>query len=258
MTADARTRYDLALETAAAAAALALDFYHRDFSVDLKQDRSPVTEADRGAEALIRSAIERNFPADAILGEEAGSKPGTTGFRWIIDPIDGTRSFIRRIPLWATLIGIEHRGEQIAGVACIPALGQTFHALSGHGAYLDSSRIRVSDVNELSCSMLCYSSIKGFRKTNREAALIELTERTERQRGYGDFYGFVLVAQGACEIMIESGVHAWDVSALMAIVQEAGGMLTDWSGNATIDSPNVVATNGRLHDTVLAMLASDG
>src|SRR5262245_42060889 len=192
-----RSRYEAALEVTVRAAHKAQNYFEAVVAVEWKSDQSPVTVADREAEQELRSALQRRFPGDGFLGEEYGDAPGTSGFRWVLDPIDGTRSFVRGIPVWATLVGLEYKGEQIAGVASAPALGQTWHALRGGGAFRGARPIRVSDVSELSESLLFYSSLSWFVKANRQDAFLELVRRTQRQRGFGDFYGFVLVAQGS-------------------------------------------------------------
>src|SRR5207302_7964393 len=183
-----------------------------------KADRSPVTLADREAETLLRERLLGAFPDDGFLGEEFGDRPGTSGFRWIVDPIDGTRSFVRGIPLWATLIGLEYRDEQIAGIAVAPALGHTWRALRGDGTYYDDRRVRVSDVADLAQALVFYSSLSWFVKAGRLDGFLGLVRGADRTRGFGDFYGFVLVAQGAGELMVEHGVHAWDVAAIKPIV----------------------------------------
>ena len=249
-----RSRYELAIELARRAGDTADGYFHGEYEVIIKDDQSPVTAADRAAEQLIREEVSRLFPSDGFLGEEFGNQPGSSGFRWVIDPIDGTKSFIRGIPLWGTLIGLEYQGEPIAGACYAPGLQQLFHALRGHGAYRDDRRIHVSGVSELSQSLICYSSISWFRQHQREQQFLHLAERTDRQRGYGDFLGFLLVAQGSAEIMVDHGVHPWDVAALLPIIEEAGGRLTDWQGTRTIHRPDVLATNGRLHETVQAIL----
>jgi histidinol-phosphatase len=249
-----RSRYEAALEVTRRAAQKALGYFEAVVAVEWKNDQSPVTVADRETEQELRSSLQRLFPRDGFLGEEYGVVPGTSGFRWVIDPIDGTRSFVRGIPVWATLVGLEYKGEQIAGVASAPALGQTWHALRGGGAFRDARPIRVSEVSELSESLLFYSSISWFVKANRQDAFLELVRRTQRQRGFGDFYGFVLVAQGSGEVMAEHGVHIWDVVALKPIVEEAGGRFSDWDGTPTVDRPDVIASNGRLHEEVLRIL----
>jgi len=254
MNADWRTRYDLAVEAARKAGDLAREYYETTFEVEHKADNSPVTIADKAAEALIRETVSRAFPADGFLGEEYGDQPGSSGYRWVIDPIDGTKSFIRHIPLWATLIGLEYQGEQIGGVVHIPVFGMTYRALRGGGAFVNERKIRVSDVATLADSLVCYSSINWFTKYGREKSFLELATRTARQRGYGDFYGFVLVAEGAADLMVEHGVNPWDVAATKAIVEEAGGRFTDWEDNPTILRPDALASNGKVHAEALAIL----
>ena len=249
-----RSRYDLAVTAAQEAGNLARKYYETTFEVERKADASPVTIADREAEQLIRTSVTRAFPQDGFLGEEYGNQPGESGFRWVIDPIDGTKSFIRHIPIWGTLVGLEYRDEQIGGVAYVPVLGMTYRALRGDGAFVNERRMRVSNVARLSDALLCYSSVSWFRNAGKEAVFMELAAKTSRQRGFGDFYGFVLVAEGACEVMADHGVHPWDVSAVKAIVEEAGGKLTDWAGVPTIEKPDVLASNGKLHDEVLGIL----
>ena len=254
MNADWRTRYDLAVDAARKAGDLALSYYETTFEVEQKADNSPVTIADKAAEALIRETVSRAFPADGFLGEEYGDQSGSSGYRWVIDPIDGTKSFIRHIPLWATLIGLEYQGEQIGGVVHIPVFGMTYRALRGGGAFVNERKIRVSDVATLADSLVCYSSINWFTKYGREKSFLELATRTARQRGYGDFYGFVLVAEGAADLMVEHGVNPWDVAATKAIVEEAGGRFTDWEDNPTILRPDALASNGKVHAEALAIL----
>ena len=254
MNADWRSRYDVAIAAAEQAGALALQYFDRELAVEWKQDQSPVTRADREAEALLRTTLLGRFPGDGFLGEESGGLPGTSGFRWIIDPIDGTRSFVRGIPLWATLVGLEYRGDLIAGVCRVPALQQTFRALRGDGAYRDARRLRVSTVDSLAKAHVYYSSISWFKKAGIDRQFLALVDATERQRGFGDFYGFVMVAQGSGEAMIEYGVHPWDLGALIPIVEEAGGQMTTWDGTHDLERPDVLASNGRLHAEVLRAL----
>lgn len=251
---DWRSRYDAALEVIQEAGRLALRYFDTGLTVEWKKDESPVTVADREAEALLRTALLQRFPSDGFLGEESGDQAGTSGYRWIIDPIDGTRSFVRGIPIWATLIGLEFRGEPIAGVAFVPALGQTYRAIRGDGAYRNDRRIHVSDISDLGKSQMFYSSLSWFVKAGRQKEFLDLAGRTQRQRGFGDFYGFVLVAQGSGELMVEHGVHVWDIAGLKVIVEEAGGRFSDWDGTGDIYRPDVIASNGKLHDEALALL----
>jgi histidinol-phosphatase len=252
-----RARYETAVEAARQAGQVALRYFDGSLTVEWKADQSPVTVADRETEQVLRATLQAAFPGDGFLGEEYGDSPGPSGFRWILDPIDGTRNYVRGIPLWATLVGLEYQGEQIAGVVDVPALGHTYRALRGDGAYRNDHPIRVSDVADLSEAMIFYSSMSWFLKAGRPDAFLELVRRTSRQRGFGDFYGFVLVAQGSGEVMVEYGVHAWDVAALKVLVEEAGGRFSDWDGTSSIHRPDVIVSNGHLHEEVLALLRGD-
>jgi histidinol-phosphatase len=233
---------------------MARGYFESKVEVEWKADESPVTIADKKGEEMIRAAVKRYFPGDGFLGEEYGDEPSTTGFRWVIDPIDGTRSFVRKIPIWGTLVGLEYHGEQIAGVTYAPMLGDLWRALRGDGAYLNDKPIHVSDIGEMSKGLFCYSSISWFRKAGREKVFHDLVAASERQRGFGDFYGFVLVAQGSCEVMVDHGVSPWDVAAVKPIIEEAGGKFTDWAGTDTIHRKDVLATNGKLHPLALQIL----
>src|SRR5947209_5985497 len=209
MNPDWRARYELAVEAAERAGEIARGYFPEgdpaDFAahVEWKPDRSPVTAGDRAAEAFLRNRLINAFPADGFLGEEYGEKPGDSGFRWVVDPIDGTRNFMRGLPLWGTLVGVEYRGEAVAGAAVMPALGHTYRALRGDGAFRNGRRLRVSDAATLDDAILVCSSLSGFAKVGREAQFLELVHRTQRQRAFGNFYGFVLIAEGAAEIMAE-------------------------------------------------------
>jgi histidinol-phosphatase len=254
MNADWRNRYEVALDAAQKAGQFALQYFDQGIAVEWKADDSPVTMADKGAEQLLRQTLLGKFPSDGFLGEEFGDTPGSSGFRWIIDPIDGTRSFVRGIPIWATLVGLEYNGELIAGVALIPAMKQVFRALRGDGAFRDDRKIRVSDVKSIDKAHVYYSSISWFTKVGHDRQFLKLVEMTERQRGFGDFYGFVMIAQGSGEIMVEHGVHAWDLGALAPIVEEAGGKMTSWDGTFDIEKPDVLASNGLLHEAALKII----
>lgn len=249
-----RNRYEMALEAAQEAGGLALRYFNGEFKVEWKQDQSPVTVADREAEALLRARLLEAFPEDSFLGEESGDRGGSSGFRWIIDPIDGTRNFVRGIPIWGTLAGLEYKGEQIAGVVAVPALGQTFRALRGDGAYRDNRRIQVSSIGTLGEATLFHTSMVWFLRAGCGNVFQDLVERVQTERGFGDFYGHMLVAQGSGEIMVEHGVHPWDMAALKPIVEEAGGRFSDWDNTPTIYRPDVLASNGKLHAEALKIL----
>ncbi len=258
MNADWRNRYDAALAAAEQAGDFALQYFDQGIAIEWKPDDSPVTMADKGAEQLLRQALLGKFPHDGFLGEESGSTAGTSGYRWIIDPIDGTRSFVRGIPIWGTMVGLEFKGALIAGVVRVPAMKQVFHALRGAGAFRDSRRIRVSDIKTLDKAHVYYSSISWFQRVGHEQQFLSLVRQTERQRGFGDFYGFMMIAQGSGEIMVEHGVHAWDLGALVPIIEEAGGRLTAWDGKLDIEKPDVLASNGVLHNVALQIINAQG
>lgn len=255
MNPDFRTRSELAVDVARKAGELALGYFQGEVAVETKADLSPVTIADRSAEELVRKIVAQHFPNDGFLGEEFGDQPGSSGYRWVIDPIDGTKPFIRGVPLWGTLIGVEYRDECVAGAAFAPALGTMWHAVRGGGAFRDGKPIRVSPEGSLAKSLFCFSGVNWFRAAGKEAAFLDLCSATGQQRGWGDFYGFVLVAQGSAELMVDTGVHPWDVAALIPIVEEAGGTMTDWTGRTTIHRPDVLASNGKLHAEALRILS---
>ena len=227
-------------------------------TVESKPDESPVTIADREAELYIRKRIAEHFPDDAILGEEFPDTEGTTGYRWFIDPIDGTKSFIHGVPLYSTLIGLEKEGQCIAGVIALPALDELIWAGRGLGAWrfdqYAARRCCVSDCSHLAEATFLTSEVPTFDKCNRREAYNRLEKRVRLVRTWGDAYGYVLVATGRAEVMVDPIMSDWDAAPLQVILEEAGGRFTDWNGNATIFGKEGVATNGFLHDEVLAVL----
>ena len=233
---------------------LALDYFERGVAVESKADQTPVTVADRGAEQLLREAIEREFPDDGFLGEELGDRPTRTGYKWIIDPIDATKNFIRGIPLFATLVGLEQQGQMVAGFAYVPALGYLYHAVRGGGAFKNDRPIHASSIDQLEEAQLVYSSLAWFDKTGTQEEFLALLRRVGRSRGFGDFYGHLLVAEGAAEIALEPQLNPWDCAALKPIVEEAGGVVTDWNGQNTIYGQGCVSVNAALHRLVLEQL----
>jgi histidinol-phosphatase len=249
-----RSRYELAIDAAHEAGRHALSYFEAKLTVEWKQDQTPVTVADRETEKLLRRRLLEKFPDDGLFGEEFGDAPGTSGYRWVIDPIDGTRSFVRGIPIWATLVALEYKGEPIAGIAEAPAMHETHRALRGDSAFRNDRPIHVSDIANLNEAQFFYSSLSWFMQAGRQNAFSELVEKTNRQRGFGDYYGFVLVAQGAGEFMAEYGIHRWDVAALKVIVEEAGGRYSNWQGRPDKYEPDVLVSNGKLHDEVLRIL----
>jgi len=234
-----------------------------DLAVETKPDMTPVSEADTLVERTLRGRLQAQCPADAVLGEEYGAQdPPENGRRWIIDPIDGTQGYVRGVPVWATLIALEARGEPVVGVASAPALGRRWWAARGEGAHVreggpeGSPRpISVSGVVDLGDAQLCFGGLEDWRRQGREENLRELAGQVWRTRGFGDFWQYMLVAEGAAEIACDPSVSVWDLAAPLVIVTEAGGSFTDLSGAVTADGRRGgVATNGLLHGPVLGIL----
>jgi histidinol phosphatase-like enzyme (inositol monophosphatase family) len=245
---------DFAVESATLAGSFTLGYFNASPPVELKADRTPVTAADRGAEERLRQRIERAFPTHGILGEEFGEKAGTAPARWILDPIDGTYSFICGVPLYSVLIGFEWEGEAVAGVIHMPALQETVYAARGLGCRWNGRPARVSDVSELSEARLVFASAKFARKHGKGAEFERLLSACGNDRGFPDAYGYALVATGRAEIAVDPVMSIWDTAALFPVVTEAGGSLTDWHGTATHKAPEAMATNGRLLKPVLSAL----
>ena len=242
-----------AVEAARAAGEIAMKYYRGGFDVTIKPDQTPVTQADREAEQAITRVLGRAFPDWGFLGEEFGAK-GPQETRWIIDPIDGTKNFVRRIPIWAVLIALEERGEVTAGVVLNPVSGELFTARRGDGAYLNGERIHVSEFEDMKTATMLHSGLKLVREAGYWDGLVRLFDASARTRGFGDYYGYGLVAEGKAEIYVEVDLKPWDVAPVKILVEEAGGRLTDFSGRPTIYDGTVLATNGRLHAEALRLL----
>ncbi|MDQ7013478.1 MAG: inositol monophosphatase family protein [Planctomycetota bacterium] len=255
-------RLDTALEFAHAAGELTLGFFGGSgFEVSTKHDGSPVTTADRGAETLLRERIEAAFPGDGILGEEFGEKASGNGWRWVLDPIDGTVSFVRGVPLYGTLVACEYEGQTQVGVIHMPALGETVHASAGQGAWhvagpgAEPTRARVSGTVDIGKAMMCTTSFGYFQQAGTEASLGELYSRFGKTRGWSDCYAHVLCATGRIDAVVEPVLHPWDIAPMQVIYAEAGGRITDWRGRSGSQYPTGAATNGRFHDELVGLLA---
>jgi len=246
-------RLDAMVEAARAGGAVALEHYRRGFSVSIKADRSPVTEADHEAERAIVGLLRARCPDHGTLGEELGAA-GPSERRFIVDPIDGTRNFVRRIPTWAVLIGLEENGVVAAGVVYQPVTGALHTAWRGHGAWRDGERIRVSTVDALERALVVHSSVNFLRRSPYWEGFLRLSDRTQVQRGFGDFSAYLWVAEGQGEVALSTTVKAWDVAALKVLVEEAGGRFTDLDGGTGIYGTTVFASNGLLHDAGLAAM----
>jgi histidinol-phosphatase len=236
-------------------------FLAEDLAIETKPDLTPVTEADRAVEQAVRDGLAQARGGDAVLGEEYGVSEGRAGERrWIIDPIDATKNYVRGIPVWATLLALEEAGEVAVGVVSAPAMGRRWWAARGHGAFVSDGldggarRMRVSSVRELADAQLCFPGLDDWDDAGGIGALIELAGRCWRSRGFGDFWSYMLVAEGAADVTCEPIVALWDVAAPQVIVEEAGGRFTDRRGIRTADGGDAIASNGPLHDAVLAIV----
>ena len=250
----------LALRMADEADALTLDrFGALDLHVETKPDLTPVTDADKSAEELLRGLLVANRPDDAVVGEEFGGTAVFEGRQWVLDPIDGTKNFVRGVPVWSTLIALLQDGVPTVGVVSAPALGRRWWASSGEGAFSSfngaTRRISVSGVSELDSASLSYSDLTtGWE--DRRPQFVELTDAVWRVRGYGDFWSYCLLAEGAVDVVTEPEVKLWDLAPLDIVVREAGGRFTSIDGAPGPHGGSAIATNGLLHDEVLGRLAS--
>jgi histidinol phosphatase-like enzyme (inositol monophosphatase family) len=253
-------RLDVALATAGEAGQITLEYFRRDdLEVERKSDDSPVTAADRRAEECLRGCIAATFPDDAVLGEELPDRPGTSGFRWILDPIDGTKSFIHGVPLYGTLIGLEHAGRPVLGVIRIPALDETVYAAVGQGAwYVQGNQpprpARVSTRTPLAKGLFVTSEVATYSEIGRRDVYDRLQAAARLSRSWGDCYGYLMVATGRAELMVDPVVAVWDLAPMLPILEEAGGTFTDWEGRRTIHSGQAIATNGLVFDEVLGIV----
>lgn len=242
-------RLAFALDTAWKAGRFTLGLFGTGTPIQLKADQTPVTEADREAERMIREAIRGAFPGEAVYGEEEGQS-GDGEARWVIDPIDGTKSFVCGVPLYATLLSFEEAGVPLLGVACFPALGEVLYAERGKGAFWNGRPARVSDRRKLDGAVVSVGSHKGLVRTGRLGGFLKLAERAMATRTWCDAFGHALVATGRIEAMVDPIVERYDVSAMQVIVEEAGGRFTDFHG-ATNPATEALASNGSVHDELI-------
>jgi histidinol phosphatase-like enzyme (inositol monophosphatase family) len=256
-------RLDFAVASAQAAGSLTLKYFRRsDLAVESKSDNSPVTVADRLAEQLIRERLAEQYTDDGIIGEEFGMSEGTSGYQWILDPIDGTKSFIHGMPLYTTLVAVLQKGEPQIGVIHAPATGETLYAAKGQGCWLLDGKsttaqpARVSKVAKLADSLLLTTDIEGFKRNPLPRAFdyyLKLQSMARLARTWGDGYGYLMVATGRAEVMIDPLVNLWDAAPLQTVIEEAGGRFTDWKGTPTIRAGEAIATNGLVAEEVLGL-----
>jgi len=230
-----------------------------DLQVTSKPDLTPVSDADLAVERSVRAVLAAQRPDDAVLGEEFGGQPLVSGRQWVLDPIDGTKNFVRGVPVWATLVALLEEGIPVAGVVSAPALGRRWWASRGAGAWvrvLDAPRrlLQVSAVGELAAASLCFSSLSGWRDAGLREQFVALSDEVWRLRGYGDFFSYCLLAEGAADIAAEPAVSLWDLAPLDILVREAGGRFTALDGSPGPHGGSAVASNGLLHEEVLSRL----
>lgn len=246
-----------ALDAAWQAGRITLGYFQTGTPAERKADNTPVTIADREAEQKLRQLISERWPYHALIGEEYGHAAGSageSGYTWIIDPIDGTKSFVHGVPIYSVLLALVKDNEPLLGVMCFPALNEIVYAARGRGCYWNGRPARVSDVSQLSDAVLLASDLNTFAAFNRDGIFQRLIDATYIQRTWGDAYGYALVATGRAEIMLDPVMAIWDCGPLQVILEEAGGTFTDWKGLPTIFSGEAVATNGALHEQVMAII----
>jgi myo-inositol-1(or 4)-monophosphatase len=254
---DLQSYFYFLTQTAYRAGRITLGYYQTGLRPEFKPDDTPVTAADRAAEEFIRGEIERQFPGHAIVGEEFGERAGEGNpFRWIIDPVDGTKSFMRGVPLYGVLIGLEIEGVVRAGAACFPALDEMLCAADGLGCWWNGRPARVSEVANLEQAYICYSNVRNMEKYGRGKAWEEFNRRAFALRGWSDAYGYLLVATGRAEVMLDPVMHVWDCGPFPPIFREAGGYFGNWSGEAGHDFGEAMACNAALLPEVLGIVRS--
>lgn len=250
---------EFAVEVAWLAGKITLEYFQTPLLPDVKPDASPVTIADRRAEEAIRDAIAKRFPEHAVLGEEFGTTgPEDAPYRWILDPIDGTLSFVRGVPLYGVMIALEREGAAVVGAVNVPALGEMVCAAKGEGCYWNGRRAKTSGVSRLEEALVLATDVKAMATFGRAAAYERLCNASKMQRTWGDCYGHLLVATGRAEVMLDPIMNVWDCAALLPILEEAGGTFTDWSGHATHTAGEALSTNGALFDRVMTIVNRDG
>lgn len=243
-----------AIDAAKAAGEIALHYFRTNLTIETKADRTPVTRADRECESRIVEILSERFPDIGFLGEEHGERLGKRNARWIIDPIDGTKNFIRGIPFFATLIALEEDGEITAGVMSAPAINDLLYAQKGQGAFANGKPVQVSAVSELRDAMLIHGGLKDLKARPCWRSFLQLVDGTARQRGFGDALGHSVVICGQAEVVLEPEIKPWDVAATKIIVTEAGGRFSDFAGSPSIYTGSAVISNGRVHEAVVKIL----
>lgn len=254
---EASTLMQAAAELARRAGEVALSHFRKALSVETKRDGTPVTIADREAEARAREWIEARFPDDGILGEELGVHLPNASRRWILDPIDGTKSFVRGVPLWGTLVAVATGEEVLAGAAHFPAVGESLVAAPGHGCWWNGARCSVSAVASLESATALITDDRFAEHPEWGESWRQLARRAGVVRTWGDCYGYLLVATGRAEVMVDEILSPWDAAALFPVIREAGGVFTDWQGRASAFGSGALATNAALATEVRRLLTPE-
>jgi len=231
-----------------------MEYFGGRYTVETKPDGSPVTSADRASEAEVRRVIRRTFPAHSVVGEEGGATAGDPRIRWIIDPIDGTKSFVHGVPLYSVLVAVEVEGVPSVGVIYLPALDEIVEAAVGLGCRWNGRPARVSTTDRLRDATILTTSVRALESEG--VSFRRIYSETHTQRGWSDGYGYALVATGRADAMMDTGLKIWDCAPLLPVLEEAGGRFTDWSNARTLTSENYLGSNGRLHDPLLRLLRS--
>jgi myo-inositol-1(or 4)-monophosphatase len=257
MTISYRAYLDFAVETAVEAGRRTLGWFQTGFQTDYKSDHSPVTVADRKSEELIRTRIGQKYPDHSVVGEEFGSDERSTSHRWIIDPIDGTKSFVRGVPHYAVLLGLEIDGTVEVGVAYFPALDELIAAATGEGCWWNGRRAHVSEVKNLDRANVVFSDVHNFARHGRTEEWERVKQATYFRAGWGDAYGHLLVATGRAELMLDPVMDVWDCAPFPPILQEAGGYFGDWDGNPTIHAGEAMSTSQTLLPDVLKLIRGE-
>jgi histidinol phosphatase-like enzyme (inositol monophosphatase family) len=253
------SRLKLAIEAGKEAGRLTLQYFQQEgLAVERKIDASPVTVADRFAEQLLRERISAEFPDDGVLGEELGTSSGSSGFTWILDPIDGTKSFISGVPLYGTMVAVEHEKRALAGCVFMPALDEGVYAAVGQGTWhwrgeQQPRQVHVSKTARLADAVFVTSQVDSFAKRGAAGAYEALQAAVSITRTWGDCYGYLLVATGRADLMVDPIMNVWDAAAVQPIIEEAGGSFTDWQGIPTIHAGEAIATNRLILDQALAV-----
>src|SRR5829696_8371255 len=249
---------DFSVSAAREAGEITLRYFRREVETRLKGKDNFVTQADLEAEEFLRREILKRFPGDAIVGEEGGESAGSSGRRWILDPIDGTYSFVHGVPFYGVLLGVEVDGDPAVGVINLPALGEIVYAAKGLGCFWNGEPARVSRTERLEDALLLSTDFGSCARHGFGSCAAGLQSRAAQRRTWGDCYGYALVATGRADVMLDPALNVWDCAVLLPVLEEAGGTFTDWQGRRSINSGNGVATNGALFREVMQIIEENG